>query len=154
MASIKVIETRYRGYRFRSRLEARWALALDVCGVKWQYEVDGYVLPSGPYLPDFRLDVYGRKGPWIEIKGAEPTDRECKLMRELCAAHSMYGFIVWGTPGDEGWRHFDKEGDEMDSSEMMYAGYSLAEYLNVIPEMFQIAAMDARAARFERGWRA
>lgn len=32
---IKPIKTQYKGYRFRSRLEARWAVFFDACGVKW-----------------------------------------------------------------------------------------------------------------------
>jgi hypothetical protein len=40
------IETLYRGYRFRSRLEARWAVFFDVAGIPWQYEVEGFDLSS------------------------------------------------------------------------------------------------------------
>jgi len=35
---IKPIETLYRGYRFRSRLEARWAVLFDVARILWRYE--------------------------------------------------------------------------------------------------------------------
>jgi len=52
--TIKAIETRYKGYRFRSRLEARWAVFFDALGLEWEYEKEGVVLPTdGPYLPDF-----------------------------------------------------------------------------------------------------
>ena len=51
---IKAIETRYKGYLFRSRLEARWAVFFDALGIKWEYEPEGVVLPDGTrYLPDF-----------------------------------------------------------------------------------------------------
>ena len=54
---LRAIETEYKGYRFRSRLEARWAVFFDACGVKWEYEPEGFVLPNGQYyLPDFLLD--------------------------------------------------------------------------------------------------
>jgi len=54
--TIKAIETEYRGYKFRSRLEARWAVFFDACEVKWKYEDEGYDLHySGYYLPDFHL---------------------------------------------------------------------------------------------------
>ena len=36
------IETSYRGHRFRSRLEAKWAVAFDHLGVQWKYEPQGY----------------------------------------------------------------------------------------------------------------
>ena len=51
---IKVINTYYKGYRFRSRLEARWAVFFDACGVEWEYEPEGFDLGNGLYyLPDF-----------------------------------------------------------------------------------------------------
>ncbi len=54
--TIKAIETQYKGYRFRSRLEARWAVFFDALGVKWEYEKEGYDLAdAGWYLPDFWL---------------------------------------------------------------------------------------------------
>lgn len=33
---IKPIETKYKGYRFRSRLEARWAVFFDALGISWE----------------------------------------------------------------------------------------------------------------------
>jgi hypothetical protein len=56
--NIQAIETFYKGYRFRSRLEARWAVFFSELGIKWQYEVEGFELPSGRYLPDFYLPDY------------------------------------------------------------------------------------------------
>lgn len=51
------IETRYKGYRFRSRLEARWAVFFDALGLRWEYEPEGFELGGGVrYLPDFKLD--------------------------------------------------------------------------------------------------
>jgi hypothetical protein len=32
---IVAIPTRYKGYHFRSRLEARWAVFFDALGIKW-----------------------------------------------------------------------------------------------------------------------
>ena len=63
---IKAIETVYKGYRFRSRLEARWAVFFDALGVKWEYEKEGFDLgEAGWYLPDFWLPELG---VWAEIK--------------------------------------------------------------------------------------
>ena len=39
---IKPIETYYNGYRFRSRLEARWAVFFDALGVPYEYEPEGF----------------------------------------------------------------------------------------------------------------
>jgi hypothetical protein len=54
--TLKAIETRYKGYRFRSRLEARWAVYLDTVGLNYEYEPEGFTLENGEqYLPDFWL---------------------------------------------------------------------------------------------------
>lgn len=64
---IKPIETEYKGYRFRSRLEAKWAVFYDLLFIKYESEPEGFVLSDGEYyLPDFYLpdlDTY------VEIKG-------------------------------------------------------------------------------------
>lgn len=49
MSEIKAIQTEYKGYLFRSRLEARWAVFFDACGVDWGYEPEGYDLGNGLY---------------------------------------------------------------------------------------------------------
>ncbi len=70
--ALKAIETSYRGYRFRSRTEARWAVFLDVAGIEWTYEEEGYDLDGVWYLPDFVLKVYGGRC-WMEVKPTAPT---------------------------------------------------------------------------------
>lgn len=63
---MKPIETKYAGCRFRSRLEARWAVFFDHLKLEWVYEPEGFVLPDGSrYLPDFYLP--GLKA-YVEIK--------------------------------------------------------------------------------------
>lgn len=52
---IQAIETVYKGFRFRSRLEARWAVFMDALGIRWEYENEGFNLVQGKYLPDFWL---------------------------------------------------------------------------------------------------
>ena len=65
---IKAIETAYKGYRFRSRLEARWAVFFDALGIEWQYEPEGYLLSNGVrYLPDFFLPKLNG-GMFVEVK--------------------------------------------------------------------------------------
>ena len=65
---IKAIETRYAGCRFRSRLEARWAVFFDTLGIRWEYEPEGFLVgfDQRPYLPDFRLPGLN---VWVEVKG-------------------------------------------------------------------------------------
>ena len=99
------IQTEYRGYRFRSRLEARWAVFLDAIGRPWEYERQGYSLPSGNYLPDFWLPIEHEAHPdagyWLEIKGDEPTREELRLCCELTDATRHHCILLAGSPDPE-----------------------------------------------------
>lgn len=68
---IKAIQTKYNGYHFRSRLEARWAVFFDTLKIPYQYELEGFDLGIAWYLPDFYLSEWGI---WIEIKPTLPMD--------------------------------------------------------------------------------
>lgn len=71
---IKAIETNYGGYRFRSRLEARWAVFFDELGIEWEYEKEGYEDGGVCFLPDFYLPNIGVRTPggcFVEIKANE-----------------------------------------------------------------------------------
>lgn len=71
---MKAIETKYKGYRFRSRLEARYAVFFDALGIRWDYEAEGYDLGKfGWYLPDFYLPELHA---WVEIKGGAASEKE------------------------------------------------------------------------------
>ena len=94
MTDVLPIPTRYKGYHFRSRLEARWAVFFNTLGIKWEYELDGYVV--GPphdrqlYLPDFWLPG---ENCWAEVKG--PLD-------SADIAKMYYGSIPeYGLPGNK-----------------------------------------------------
>lgn len=70
--TIKAIETEYAGCRFRSRLEARWAVFFDHMGINWEYEYEGYEVGYPTYggkyyLPDFYLP---ETQTWVEVKGS------------------------------------------------------------------------------------
>lgn len=64
--TIQAIETKYKGYRFRSRLEARWAVFFDALGIEWEYEKEGFTNGEEYYLPDFYLPQHK---VWVEVKG-------------------------------------------------------------------------------------
>lgn len=109
--NIKAIQTRYAGHYFRSRLEARWAVFLDHCGVKWEYEKEGYDLSDrseeigdfvlGGYLPDFWLPGYKA---WLEIKGGLPdihwslTLPEIQVWNLVAITGADYGWVFFGLP--------------------------------------------------------
>ena len=63
---IKSIDTQYNGYKFRSRLEARWAVFFDALDIVYEYEPEGYQLENGEYyLPDFWLPEFET---FVEVK--------------------------------------------------------------------------------------
>ena len=71
---IKAIETKYNGYSFRSRTEAKWAYVFDKLNIKYLYENEGYELENGDwYLPDFYLPNHGF---FIEFKGKKKKKKE------------------------------------------------------------------------------
>lgn len=95
---IKPIETVYKGYRFRSRLEARWAVFFDTLGVKWDYEKEGFEFNNGEmYLPDFWLPD---EGLWVEVKGVFPDDAYMCKLSHFRDAIGQGVLLVVGLPGE------------------------------------------------------
>lgn len=63
----------YKGTRFRSHLEARYAIFFDELQIKWEYEPQGFAVDGTAYLPDFvAFPALGML--WIEIKPEWDTD--------------------------------------------------------------------------------
>lgn len=102
---MKPIETSYKGYRFRSRLEARWAVFFDHLRVPWTYELQGFELPSGRYLPDFQIALDQFRLPvWLEVKPTRPRLHELAVAMELsdatgCTVLMAAGSIPWDDHG-------------------------------------------------------
>lgn len=92
---IKAIETLYGGCRFRSRTEARWAVFFDAIGLEWEYEKEGFELPSGRYLPDF---WFPKLKTWAEVKGGAFTDKERQKCLELVEATDCECIMLDGPP--------------------------------------------------------
>jgi len=88
---MKAISTSYKGYRFRSRLEARWAVFFDALGLEWEYEVEGFNLDNGlNYLPDFFLpNIVGRKA-WIEVKPDIPYPDEVDVAKVIAFQKTIF----------------------------------------------------------------
>ena len=113
MTDIKPIETIYNGYRFRSRLEARWAVFFDVMGIKYDYEPEGFTMKYGMrYLPDFVLtNVRRRHYPnekespiYIEVKGVDKysdINIDDKVRMEEFAEH--YPLLILGNIPQSSW---------------------------------------------------
>ena len=92
---LKAIETFYNGYRFRSRLEARWAVFFDSAGIEYVYEPEGFKLDNGLcYLPDFLIRnviiVHGNSEPRIIPEMAKPTT----LSKSCCGSKRISAGIA------------------------------------------------------------
>lgn len=91
----RAIETNYKGYKFRSRIEARWAVFFDELRIDFEYEPQGFDLDDlGYYLPAFYLPKV-RGGLWVEIRSAKPTEREIDRLRAVvCLTGKLATFRV------------------------------------------------------------
>ena len=102
MNELKPIQTEYKGYLFRSRLEARWAVFFDALGVRWEYEPEGFDLGDGiMYLPDFLLHgvtinhgyFKRNRDVYVEVKGQMSDEDAEKINR----------FYEAGYPAESDW---------------------------------------------------
>ena len=104
---MKAIETKYQGYRFRSRTEARWAVFFDTLNIEWEYELEGYDLDGTWYLPDFWLPELGI---YAEIKGVsfnKLTETEQIKIRKLAYYSREPVVVLDGTPHDKDYIMFE-----------------------------------------------
>jgi hypothetical protein len=107
--TIQAIETRYAGHRFRSRLEARWAVFFDTLGIRWEYEPQGYVLKGTAYLPDFTLHLPDDRAVFAEIKHADTDEHEGEhvdLCRTLARESGRYVLLLTGVPAHRLYHQF------------------------------------------------
>ena len=91
------IDTEYKGYLFRSRLEAKWAIFLDMLGEDWEHEAESFNVGGGfQYLPDFRV-----RNLWLEVKPKEPlSEREYQKIIRFTESRPEYETLIIcdGTP--------------------------------------------------------
>lgn len=80
---------KYPDITFRSMLEGQWTAVLDELGFTWEYEPVRFDLPSGVYVPDFRVTTPGGVMFWIEVKGPWPNAREFEVATEI----NIYGDV-------------------------------------------------------------
>lgn len=99
---MKAIETMYNGYRFRSRLEARWAVFFDSMGIRYEYEPEGFEMELAGndgtitlrYLPDFYFPDFKLYG---EVK---PAGHQGELSKD--DVERMSWFVDYGGPLSNG----------------------------------------------------
>ena len=158
---IQAIPTRYKGYHFRSRLEARWAVFFDALGIDWQYEPEGYNLPSGSYLPDFFLrfepiyrsaNGFPNPGYLVEIKPFAPNIEEMQKLREASLFTRHHSRFCVGMPGEQNnvWSDYG-ESYKPESSDLMGAHVFQQCAAMYSRDHFRRAIEAARGARFEHG---
>ena len=151
MSDIRAIETSYDGCRFRSRLEARWAVFFNAAGIEYQYEPEGFVLSDGSwYLPDFYIKTPGGDYWFAEVKGNMADKeglRKAKLFDDHPAWEAMGCFILTEeelrVPA-RGWYREDGFFERNDSGWRAYV-------LDLDIDEYNRAAEAARTARFEHG---
>jgi hypothetical protein len=103
--AIRAIETEFNGYRFRSRLEARWAVFFSELGIRYRYEPEGFEMDGLKYLPDFWLpnegwSCFDRKGAWLEIKPEYPTALEIEKISRLAKLSGRPTYLFFGEVGE------------------------------------------------------
>lgn len=167
---MKAIETVYKEYKMRSRLEARWATFLDHLHIEWNYEEEGYILSNGIwYLPDFHLPTFDHSGTFVEVKPKKLTNEEREKCRLLCLESQQSVWLAVGVPSFMCYEVFYYnqgqvvEGDgipnaDQAENENRFFGMSAygecggninIEYRNLLGDTFINAVKEARAARFE-----
>jgi hypothetical protein len=120
---ITAIETVYNGYKFRSRLEARWAVFFDAVGIEYEYEPEGLILSDGtPYLPDFYLPQFHS---YFEVKSKHvkgtPAEKEARRkISDGSHCDTWSGIICFGDTYDHDMTIYCQ--DVSDSSGGSYEG--------------------------------
>lgn len=96
------IQTSYKGYNFRSRLEARWAVYFSALPLEWEYEKEGYDLGGTFYLPDFWLPQVNM---WAEVKPIEFTKEELRKIELLSKLTGYSCIMLVGIPSFQFYRY-------------------------------------------------
>lgn len=170
--TIKAIETVYNGYRFRSRLEARWAVFFDTLEIKYEYEPEGFDLgEAGWYLPDFWLPQVSM---WAEVKPRAFTSEEHGKCEALAKGSGYACLMLDGPPAARNyWAYECGYGAEREPEQMDYILYEGSRYWKTEHRFFsstgaaafeiqdfadwfadsdgERAVLAARQARFEHG---
>jgi hypothetical protein len=170
---IKAIETEYKGYKFRSRLEARWAVFFDALDIKWCYELEGYEFSNGVrYLPDFYLPNFHQAGGiFVEVKPEICIDSKAKALaffsgtpvlmacgvpelreydlifgQDLFSSVMFYDKYLKGGSNEDEYRFFVEPCLAVDESRLI-KGEDLEFYEDYLPKVF-LAIAEAKQATF------
>ena len=122
---IEAIPTEYKNIKFRSKLEVKWAVFFDECGIEYVYEHDGYRFQKPEdadptnYIPDFILKNVGGSingNLYVEVKGVmdivdakkikgfvregrdsktRPTDTPVLVLGDIPDGFDIYGMLQY-----------------------------------------------------------
>ena len=84
--NIKAKETYYDGYRFRSRLEARWAVFFNNIGLEYEYKMEGFNMKQYLHLLLYALSIYrcfGIKGQILTASGTRKRKQFCRRIMKI-----------------------------------------------------------------------
>ncbi|MBI2425881.1 MAG: hypothetical protein HYV27_23860 [Candidatus Hydrogenedentes bacterium] len=130
------IQTRYKGYMFRSRVEAKWVVFFDRLGVRWDYESEGYQLPNGKgYLPDFKLVLPDATIVYCEVKSMETDQFEGEhlvKLRALSSGLKCYAILLTGIPAFRAYNMVYPDANDNAFSAVLFQDYP--PYVIVVDE--------------------
>jgi len=172
---LQPVPTIYRQFRFRSRLEARWAVFFDRRGITFDYEPEGFPLPGGgAYLPDFWLPQVSM---WAEVKPNSDESRlaiphEAIWKASVVAVGTDHPFVIfdglprntnyWAIYPDKmepvGWDWNDVVPCELNDYHLTEARFYASTGANPLDHDWdgagdEAACLAAKQARFEHGER-
>jgi len=137
---IHPIQTRYNGYHFRSRLEARWAVYFDTIGLKYDYEPEGFHLDGLNYLPDF---WFPEKESFGEVKPVPFTEAETEKARRLVTTTQKSLVRLIGTPAVQSYP-WNRASNFIEVSRYLdFVVHCLPVYFTHVPDYSEIEALAA-----------
>jgi len=120
-SNLSAIPTTYKGWKFRSRSEARWAVLFSELGIDFEYEPQGFRIRNGNrkhyYLPDF---IIGKASTlktkncnvWLEVKG-RMKKKDIPKIRALACQSEYPVVVVEGIPSNYNSQIFLSDGSNI-----------------------------------------
>lgn len=97
--------TLYKGRRFRTQAEARWAVFFEVLGIDFQYEPEKFASPRDSEAVSYFLPLLGdedhstlrREGLFLDVSDGKPGPKKIKRAIRLCSQTGRDVAIFWNS---------------------------------------------------------